>query len=123
MKKSLFIPIITCFLLLATIAVYAGTTGISYNVTLPPLGTKVQILNDKKTEGKAYDYYNVSLTGGTASSIRATSNYGGEMKVYKGQGYAKIYYSTVPSNGSFVKISAHQDMIANQTASGKSYCN
>jgi len=123
MVKKLVIPAVCCILLLATIVAYAGTTGISYNVTLPPLGTKVQILNDKKSESTAYDYYNVSLTGGTASSIRATSNYGEEMKVYKDQGYAKIYYSTIPSTGSSVKIYAHQDMIANQTASGKSYCN
>ena len=104
------------------ITAYAGTSGISYNVTIPPFG-KRQILCDTKSEPSSYDYFCIKLTGGTASSIIGSSDMGGSMKIYKNQGYGKIYYSTVPPTNSTVHLYAGLTSPANQTASGKSYCN
>ena len=119
-RKMLAVMLLVALILIVGITAYAGTSGIWYNVTVPPLGA-VQILSDTKTT--TLDYFCIRLNSGTAESIVGSSNNGGKMKIYKGQGYAKIYYDTVPGLHETVKLYASLTSAAHQTAEGRSYCN
>ena len=124
MKRKIGMTTVVAILcLLTAYTSFAGTTGIAYNTTIPGFGSQ-QILHDTKTESASIDYYYISLDAGTASSINGSSNYGGNTKVYKGQGYVKIYYDTVPATGvNDVCLYASLSSPFKQTASGSSYCN
>lgn len=123
-KRMLAVMLLVALILTVSITAYAVTEKDAepYEVEIPARG-KVEIFSGKKTESDAYDYFCISLTDGTAASIVGSSNNGGEMKIYKGQGYMKIYYDTVPAKGATVKLFASLTSLASQTASGASYCN
>lgn len=119
-RKMLTVVLLVALIFTVGITSHAGTDGIWYNVTIPPYGKK-QILSDAKDN--SLDYFCIELSSGTAESIIGSSNYGGEMKIYKEQGYVKIYYDTVPDIKETVKLYASLTSPANQTAGGNSYCN